>query len=883
MITRPPPPALLAATVLVLAACGTPEDGPLDPADVDPIPTSIPATPAGVTLPGDPARPALDGVVDMPQSPAPEADRDGVYLTSRLEAWLAPAATIGEVNAVLEEHDAAVLSMMNGVPLLTLVVPPVADAGALRSLAETIQESEVFLLVLPATTTDAPPSADPAPTPFAPDGPQRLTPQNDSVPSHLVAARSPAAWNARSAALAVGARIPVLVADYFSALTPHPEVSAMSFPTGVTGSASANENHGWHVAGTIAADFGGNAAVGLHPEAPTLIDLEAIPMGGLSWAGMMQEIIARMPATGNFVVSTSLGFGIDDAVHGTNGGNWTAQQLMTGIQQGLAWRIAVADRTDRFIHATAAGNERSYAGTMNRADLVSPWTMAARFDDMRDALPDGLLSTAERQSIDFFWAAVAGGNPVAATRLENTIIVGSSNAFGTESSFSNTGPDVRATGEDVVNVCRAPGGGCDGTFETMSGTSMATPQVAGMAAWLWNLRPNWTSTEVRERIVGAYDLGLTDHYTMTLATDEGTNDAPVRRAILDVAGSGGDPGTNGRFDEGDIALYLQMFESYDIAREMDFRQDHSPFDLNGDGYTDDGSLATGASFDLDFDRLTIGTASYEAGDQPVHVEEANPTDLEVLCYYAFSDLYEGDASERDELLSDCFGPEPPSGVSLDTLMVTRDRQLAVAHAAALDQSVSGTTTFVRGYCEDEISPVLLDPGTGHELSVACSTSATQGAASASSSVMESVTITPDFDSENRLSALTWTGTATSTATVAGYSSTTDIVDAGASASASLPLRAVVVVEGGATLTLSGVIGGSSIVQVVGPDRVLWSHDTRVDGDGVGAEVQLAPGRYDVTVWFGVTIRTSRPFDEYVIEDEYANGSVNLTMTFGDGG
>lgn len=877
MITRPPPPALLAATVLVLAACGTPEDGPLDPADVDPIPTSIPATPAGVTLPGDPARPALDGVVDMPQSPAPEADRDGVYLTSRLEAWLAPAATIGEVNAVLEEHDAAVLSMMNGVPLLTLVVPPVADAGALRSLAETIQESEVFLLVLPATTTDAPPSADPAPTPSAPDGPQRLTPLNDSVPSHLVAARSPAAWNARSAALAVGARIPVLVADYFSALTPHPEVSAMSFPTGVTGSASANENHGWHVAGTIAADFGGNAAVGLHPEAPTLIDLEAIPMGGLSWAGMMQEIIARMPATGNFVVSTSLGFGIDDAVHGTNGGNWTAQQLMTGIQQGLAWRIAVANRTDRFIHATAAGNERSYAGTMNRADLASPWTMAARFDDMRDALPDGLLSTAERQSIDFFWAAVAGGNPAAAARLENTIIVGSSNAFGTESSFSNTGPDVRATGEDVVNVCRAPGGGCDGTFETMSGTSMATPQVAGMAAWLWNLRPNWTSTEVRERIVGAYDLGLTDHYTMTLATDEGTNDAPVRRAILDVAGSGGDPGTNGRFDEGDIALYLQMFESYDIAREMDFRQDHSRFDLNGDGYTDDGSLATGASFDLDFDRLTIGTASYEAGDQPVHVEEANPTDLEVLCYYAFSDLYDGDASERDDLLSDCFGPEP-GGVTLDTWRITRGEQLAVARASALDQSVSDT--FASDSCEDAITPVLLDPTTSHDLSLTCMASQTQGAASASASVTGALSVTPGIDGDGSLVGISWSGSATATASVSGLSSTPPYVDAGARAHLSFPVMAEVSVVDSTTLEIAGTAdGGDTRIWVDSADGNIYFYDSRSDGSVAGEQLALPPGRYRIIVWHGVVVDA----DQYGLDDEYADGSVDVTVTFRGGG
>ncbi len=865
---------LVSATSLVLMACGNEVEVPLDPVDFDPIPSSIPATPGGVMLPGDPARPAMDAVVDMPQSPAPGADRFEDYLTSRLEAWLAPDATIGDVNAVLEGHDAAVLSMMAGVPLLTLVVPPAADVDALRSLAQTIQATEPFMLVLPAMTTD-PPATDVGPHPRGPDGPLRLTPQNDSVPSHLVAARSPAAWNARSAALTVGAPVSVLVADFFSSLTPHPEVSAMSFPPGVTGSATPNSNHGWHVAGTVAADFGGNAAVGIHPEAPSLVDLEAIPVSGLSWAGVTQAIIARMPATGNFVVNTSLGWGIA-AMHGVNGGNWTADQLMAGIQLGLAWRIAVANRTDRFIHATAAGNERTYAGTMNRADLVSIWTMAARFDDIRDALPDGLLSTAERQSIDFFWAAVTGGNPAAATRLENTIIVGSSNAFGTESSFSNADPDLRATGEDVVNVCRAPDAGCDGSLATMDGTSMATPQVAGMAAWLWNLRPTWTSAEVRERIVAAYDLGLTDHYTMTLATDGGPNDAPVRRAILDVAGSGGDPGTNGLFDEMDVALYLQMFASYDIARETDPRQDHSRFDLNGDGYTDDSSLAVGASFDLDFDRLAIGTASYEAGGDLVDVEEANPTDLEVLCYYAYSDLYDGDESERDELLANCL-PPGLGGVTLDTLALTLSEGLAQVEASAWDQQVAASGTSDE--CHDEVVPDRLDPSIAHELDLECAASATHGRASASASASGSMSITPEIDADRRLSELSWSAEATSDAAAGGLSGTFPRSEAGANATATFPLRADITVRDSTALVVSGTTdGGYTRVSVDGPAGTMWFYVSGDDGNQVNADLTLAPGQYRITVLFNVTIYTTTTGNTGVVDD-LADGSMDVTMTF----
>jgi subtilisin family serine protease len=55
-------------------------------------------------------------------------------------------------------------------------------------------------------------------------------------------------------------------------------------------------------------------------------------------------------------------------------------------------------------------------------------------------------------------------------------------------------PDVVAPGDDVISA--RPGGG----YQTMDGSSMATPHVAGLAALLFQARPKATVAQVERAI-----------------------------------------------------------------------------------------------------------------------------------------------------------------------------------------------------------------------------------------------------------------------------------------------------------------------------------------------------------------------------------------------
>ncbi|NMB74434.1 MAG: S8 family serine peptidase [Myxococcales bacterium] len=86
---------------------------------------------------------------------------------------------------------------------------------------------------------------------------------------------------------------------------------------------------------------------------------------------------------------------------------------------------------------------------------------------------------------------------------DNIIAVAATTHTDQKASFSNYGlvtVDVGAPGEDILSTIW-PGGG----YDLMSGTSMATPHVAGLCALMFSIRPDLDMLQVKNTLIGTID------------------------------------------------------------------------------------------------------------------------------------------------------------------------------------------------------------------------------------------------------------------------------------------------------------------------------------------------------------------------------------------
>ncbi|WP_197705457.1 S8 family serine peptidase, partial [Dolichospermum compactum] len=101
-------------------------------------------------------------------------------------------------------------------------------------------------------------------------------------------------------------------------------------------------------------------------------------------------------------------------------------------------------------------------------------------------------------------SANADINPMypAAYNLANIISVASTTRTDSLSSFSNyglTSVDLGAPGSDIYSTLP------NNSYGTLSGTSMASPHVAGAAALVWSQNPTWTAQQVKNTLMQTGD------------------------------------------------------------------------------------------------------------------------------------------------------------------------------------------------------------------------------------------------------------------------------------------------------------------------------------------------------------------------------------------
>ena len=231
---------------------------------------------------------------------------------------------------------------------------------------------------------------------------------------------------------------------------------------------------------------------------PLVLDWPAAAAAGAAVAGGKGWQLGRMsklgvPVPDGFVLAA-------DASLRRNHGEAVPDTVLAAIAQALGARGW--QNTPLAVRSSAPQEDsarRSFAGIHEtRLNVIG---MQALADAVKYATDKGCLVVAamgnEGSTNPDYPAACPGAMPVGATSDEDTL-----------PNFTNCGPhlSVVAPGVQVMSTF------LDGGYETLDGTSMATPHVAGLAALLKSQHPTWTPAQLRARIEDtADDKGLTGY------------------------------------------------------------------------------------------------------------------------------------------------------------------------------------------------------------------------------------------------------------------------------------------------------------------------------------------------------------------------------------
>jgi hypothetical protein len=646
------------------------------------------------------------------EGPVTAQDVSGNFLLTRMLVLFAPTATVGQVNAAARAIGAtAITSADSGSLLVVLQVPRQQSVAAIQALAKTMRAQPGVALAWPAET------ARPSVLPTAPGG----SAVDISSLTHLRANRFPQAWNARQTIESdcLPHSINVYVTDIFGPATTRPaffeQIDRGSFfndPAGM-GGGSDDDGHGYDVTSALAARFDTDLPTGADPF-PDCIVIHAAEFESSDYVGSVRRALLAVAADGDprviltsSVVYNNNGFCGADSAQPCDAQTVASTPVDTfktviAIRAVIAGEWSRLTRTrnlqDKMLVTQAAGNvddlpdgflAQNYPGFRSAA-LASPAALATHIGELQALLTDPALWKSATQptlpavTLTANEAALLIQNdpdldPAATIDARNLLVVDSgSNQEAlddvTQSEFDFLGADVRAVGEGVVLADR-----------TEVGTSFSAPEVAGLAAYLWNLSsalrsaPPAATVNLIKRTSRTTPhsptVPVVDAYAAVLQLDDvpgccgGSTLAPVRLGLVDVDGDGAFTG-----------LDLQKFaDAYGLADPntptIPSARDFSRFDLNGDGFTG-GILNT--AFDLDVNgldangRAHINAANENVEGYEISFNEAALSDLQILCYYAYSLLYRADGGgQNDQLRTQVLGPDHCVGARLDVQLPAR--------------------------------------------------------------------------------------------------------------------------------------------------------------------------------------------------------------------
>ena len=548
-----------------------------------------------------------------------------------------PDATAEEAFALLSDIDATITSSLEGARSVVVRIPDPGTLDAYDAIVSDIEDRAFVDFVMkgemPGTTMLPAIFSEP--------------PATSELPyiDHHLAVHAHAAWNARNA---IRHSPQVLIADNFGDGAPtHNSINY----TGIIYNFSNTtlDSHGYHVLGILAGIHGAHYTTGIFPDT---INLHAIDgMAGLDWSTTLNRILQILSSNpGKWVVNTSIGYEVCTGINGhctklEKARKWASTWIEEVRRLGLESRV---------LHVAAAGNIETPPGINIRdAETDSTFASARLLSGLTDALGNPLPNLTNTLIIENAVNTVVDPNNIQPVKTKCLSV----NSF--------VGGDLAAIGEDVWSYIDAIGnqGG-------HSGSSMAVPEVAGLAAYLWSIDSSPSAQQILNAIYAnsrpvpvvagdpacsdwAFPAPVIDAYAALLSLDATSTptpaNSPVRLALLDV-------NDDGEFEGTDLALFIdQYFDTSTtppVPREP-AAPDYGRYDLNGDGWT--GSDYT-TDFDLDrtgsiqYGPAVLGNVTQNIEGDSINFDENSLTDMQILCYYAYSPLYTGDSDARQRIM-----------------------------------------------------------------------------------------------------------------------------------------------------------------------------------------------------------------------------------------
>jgi minor extracellular serine protease Vpr len=273
-------------------------------------------------------------------------------------------------------------------------------------------------------------------------------------------------------------------------------------------------------AGVVVAVAAGNSG----PGAQTVESPGRAPKVITAGASTNQHFIGEpftYPSSGGTTVGAAVG---DFAALPTGSDNLfdTASDGCASVSSGASGKLAIIDRgTCTFSQKVANAKAAGAVGVLIINNVAGDPSAMARTSGFDDNIPAVMIGLNEGAALRTSGATTAQATDALQDFITtNADILAGFSSQGPTSVDLAIKPDATSVGVNVLSsitcVGKAITCGGEGSWAFFSGTSMATPHLAGSSAVLLQLHPGWTPDQVKSALANTADLVIKDAKTGTM-------------------------------------------------------------------------------------------------------------------------------------------------------------------------------------------------------------------------------------------------------------------------------------------------------------------------------------------------------------------------------